>query len=105
MRNSAGRIVGLCYSTNSKDEKRVNAIYVLPEYQGKGVEKMLMSEALQWIGDDETVYLNVATFNEKAIGFYRRFGFETTRNMPEEFRDFGGKMKVIPETEMVRKGK
>jgi ribosomal protein S18 acetylase RimI-like enzyme len=48
------------------------------EWQGKKVAHRLMEHALAWIGDSVPVQLGVIHFNERAIAFYKKFGFEDT---------------------------
>ena len=96
------KIVGFC-SAYKRDHARIQAIYVLPEYQGKGVGAKLMQTALEWIGEGKDVYIDVASYNQKAISFYEKFGFKKTgREFTDEmFRFPSG--AIIPETEMVRR--
>ena len=100
VRNSWGQIVGMCAVYNVLENKRIRAIYVDPEFHGKNLGRMLLSEAINYLGQDSKIYLTVATYNEHAIGFYEKFGFKFNRNMPEEDRFIPG--KVIPELEMIR---
>jgi ribosomal protein S18 acetylase RimI-like enzyme len=62
------------------DEKlpEIDWLIVGPEWQGKGVAHRLMEQALVWIGDGVPVQRGVVHFNARAIGFYRKFGFEDT---------------------------
>jgi ribosomal protein S18 acetylase RimI-like enzyme len=48
------------------------------EWQGKKVAHRLMEQALACVGDDVPVQLGVIHFNERAIAFYKKFGFEDT---------------------------
>ena len=57
----------------------VERIYVLEEFQGKGVGKALMNHAISLgraFGKDY-LWLGVWEFNYKAQAFYRGFGMET----------------------------
>jgi ribosomal protein S18 acetylase RimI-like enzyme len=47
-------------------------------WQGRKVAHRLMEQALAWIGDSVPVRLGVIHFNERAIAFYKKFGFEDT---------------------------
>ena len=52
------------------------AIYVLQSYQGKKVGLQLMLEALNKLKDYPTIALWVLKGNEKAVSFYKKFGFQ-----------------------------
>ncbi len=97
-----GKVVGMTAPGFINGQRRIGAIYVLPEAQGKGVGSGLMRKALEWHGTTEDIYLAVASYNQNAIDFYKRFGFEPTdRAIKDEGDVFGGKQ--IPEIEMILK--
>jgi len=54
-------------------------LYVLQEYHGKKVGAQLMAECLTFAAEAgyETLWLGVWEHNQKAIAFYRKWGFET----------------------------
>lgn len=49
---------------------------VHPDHHGSGVAGALMEAGVAWLGADKPLWLNVLRYNERAIRFYRRFGFE-----------------------------
>lgn len=53
----------------------VFAIYVLSQYYGKQVGYRLMKAAIGMLPDCKEIVVWVLEGNERAIGFYRRFGF------------------------------
>ena len=53
----------------------VYAIYLLEEYQGRGIGYRLMCEACEKLKTYDRIALWVLEGNEKAIRFYERFGF------------------------------
>ena len=71
----AERIIGFCLAKKEETQNRIQAIYVLPEYQGRGIGKQLLQTALEWLGSQQEIVLNVASYNHQAITFYRSFGF------------------------------
>jgi GNAT superfamily N-acetyltransferase len=84
------------------EHQRLGALYVLPEYQGRGLGGALLSAALEAIGPERDVYLHVASFNIRAIDFYRRHGFvETGVDTTGSTVTAAG--VAIPEFEMVRR--
>ena len=54
----------------------VYAIYLLKEYYGKGAGTALMNEALSRMNKYERAAVWVLQGNERAIGFYRKCGFD-----------------------------
>jgi ribosomal protein S18 acetylase RimI-like enzyme len=66
-------------------------LYVLPEYQGKGVGKALLDRAIAALPAGTTeLLLDVLITNEPAIGFYRKSGFGAAERTPG--RDLGDKV-------------
>lgn len=96
-----GKVVGFTAPGFIDGQRRIGAIYVLPEAQGKGVGSALMKQALSWHGNSDDIYLRVATYNHNAINFYKGFGFEETGNSitDQTAKDRG--IVEIPEIEMV----
>jgi ribosomal protein S18 acetylase RimI-like enzyme len=68
-------VIGFVSARKDPGTNAITALYVDPEYQGKGIGKTLMSAALDWLGNGRSVRLNVVRYNEKAIQFYSSFGF------------------------------
>jgi len=52
-------------------------IYVRKEYQGRGVGRFLMEQALELVqqAGKEYIWLGVWEHNERALGFYKGYGF------------------------------
>lgn len=101
----ADRIVGLCRMIRHKDKNQLIAIYVLPEYQGKGVGISLWHNAQKFFDGTKDTIVQVATYNKNAIEFYKKLGFQDTG---KRLKDDKFKMKngaIIPEMELVIKVK
>ncbi|TDO49996.1 ribosomal protein S18 acetylase RimI-like enzyme [Kribbella sp. VKM Ac-2527] len=63
-------------------------LYVLPEYQARGVGKALLDAAIEALPEDANeLLLDVLVGNAKAIGFYRKNGFGPAQRKPS--RDLG----------------
>lgn len=96
-----GIVVGFVAPGIRDGQRRIGAIYVLPEAQGKGVGGKLLRRAIEWHGRDEDIFLHVASYNQNAINFYKNNGFtETGRDIVDDVAQLSGD-KEIPEIEMV----
>jgi ribosomal protein S18 acetylase RimI-like enzyme len=97
---AAGQMVGFVAPSFFDGQWRVGALYVLPEAQGQHTGSALMRAALGWLGEGRDLYCHVAEYNDRAISFYRRFGFGLTGR---RFDDAGSPPGArIPELEMLR---
>jgi ribosomal protein S18 acetylase RimI-like enzyme len=96
------RIIGFVSASKDKDCNHIRALYILPDYQGKGIGKQLMQTALGWLGNNLKISLDVVTYNEKAINFYRKFGF--VENGPTQTCEAGNLAngKHLPEIGMIK---
>lgn len=75
-----GKIVGFACYGQSRNEDLDNAgeifaIYVLKEYQNKGIGKMLMDACFHALKDYKKIVVWALSTNDKAIGFYKHLGF------------------------------
>lgn len=96
---SDGEVIGFVRaSTNEDKTKQLEAIYVRPDMIGTGVGSELMKLAMDWAGDEQ-VTLKVARYNDRAIRFYQRFGFEKVEGSEGMFKD------VIPDMKMRKEAK
>jgi len=95
-------VVGVCRVIKEDKLNKLEAIYVLPEFQGQGIGKMFWIEALKFWNNDKIIIVQVASYNSNAIRFYERLGFVDTG---KRFTDENLKMPVsgilIPEMELV----
>ena len=56
---------------------RIHWVSILPEYQGQGLAKPLLSEAMNVLAKHhQKVYLDSSTKNDRAINMYLSYGFE-----------------------------
>ena len=93
-------VVGIIVVTLHPDKNQLQAIYILPEYQGKGIGKKLWDEAQKYLDHTKNSIVHVATYNKNAIGFYERLGFKDTgkRWKDNEFKLKSG--SIIPQMEL-----
>lgn len=105
MAKDKGEIIGFCSAKKTDEVSRIWTLYILPEHQGRGIGKQLMSAGLKWLGNDTDIYLDVASYNNRAIRFYEGFGFVASgREVASPVSSLPSGAS-IPEIEMVRKAK
>lgn len=95
------KVIGVCSAVSRPDKNQLQSIYILPEYQGKGIGTLLWREAQGHFDINKDTIVQVATYNTGAIEFYKKLGFqETGKQYPnEKFKMKSG--AKIPETEMI----
>lgn len=100
-----GNVVGICRLFLHSNKNQLQAIYVLPKFQGKGVGKALWLEAQAHLNFALPTFVEVVAKNANAIAFYKRLGFkETGRTWSDErFRMKSG--AIFVETELVMEPK
>ena len=96
-------VIGVALLIKKEDVNQLQMIYVLPEYQGKGVGSMLWNEIKKFCDPSKDTIVQVASYNKNAISFYEKLGFVDNG---KRWSDEKWKMKsgaTIPEMEMVIK--
>lgn len=71
-----GTDVGFISTSNSPDTLKVNQIYILPDYQGRGIGTACMRGIIDDANfEQKPVTLQVLRINTRATAFYERLGF------------------------------
>ena len=96
-------IVGACTVIRNEDSNHLRTLYVLPEFQNKGIGTKLWEKAMEFIDPKKDTFVQVADYTHNAINFYKKLGFVDTgkRTMQES-----GRLKsvaIIIDMEMMRK--
>ena len=92
---SDGNVVGFsCIGKNCDTENtnEIIAIYLLKEYQGKGLGYALMNKSLSMLPPNARIILWVLNDNEKAINFYKKVGFDFNGN--KKLLSFGTELQM-----------
>ena len=72
-----GRLAGFVIATvHAEDNRELDWLMVDPDFHGTGIAPPLMRAGMEWLGTDRPMWLNVVRHNARAIGFYRKHGFE-----------------------------
>ena len=77
------RVVGFC--TANAETKSIWALFIYPEYEGRGLGRLLMEAAVDWLwskGTDQ-IWLTTET-NTRADGFYRHLGWQRGETVYED---------------------
>lgn len=98
------RVVGLCRVFLKDNYNELQAIYILPEYQNKGIGGMLWDKVVGSFSVEKDTIVHVATYNKSAISFYEKLGFvDSGKRFTEERHKMPISGVVIPEMELVIK--
>jgi ribosomal protein S18 acetylase RimI-like enzyme len=88
VKDEAGQIVGFGHAKREKDgSPRIDALYVLKSAQGTGLGSELMDQMLAWTGEGQPVDLQVVSYNDHAIEFYKKRGFKVVEGSEEKWKD------------------
>lgn len=74
------RIVAFCHAQKAGGGQgnRLKSLYVLPEFQGRGIGSLLWNEVKNFFDPASAITTDVATQNSRAIAFYENLGFKDT---------------------------
>lgn len=97
------KIVGFCFCVKSEEKNQLQAIYILPEYQRRGIGKKLWERSLDFFDTHKDIVVEVADYNTPAIKFYESLGFTDSGKRNEHLKLKSG--AIIPEMEMIIKGR
>lgn len=96
-----GKVVGVCRIVIRERCNQLQAIYILPEYQRKGIGSLLWNEIKKFFDPTKDTIVQVATYNTNAINFYEKLGFvDTGKRFTEERHRMPVSGVLIPEMEM-----
>jgi ribosomal protein S18 acetylase RimI-like enzyme len=89
-----GKIVGFVNFSSVKEdgETELGAIYLYPEYQGKGIGTALLQEGINNLKDVKKVFINVEKDNTIGTKFYEAKGFEVVSEFDDNLNGHITKM-------------
>ena len=82
VKNIHGDIVGFMHAHKEAEFTELDAIYLLNEAKGTGIGTRLMEEFLSWSDKSKPCFLEVFSFNDHALEFYKKHGFVKTEKPP-----------------------
>ncbi len=86
---AANRLAGFVIATrHGEADLELDWLMVHPDFHGTDVAAALMRHGIAWLGEANPIWLSVIRYNERAIRFYRRFGFASvpTKHFPVDRR-------------------
>ncbi|MCC6508675.1 MAG: GNAT family N-acetyltransferase [Pirellulaceae bacterium] len=71
--------LSLPVDTGGRRAVELKQLYVIRPYHGRGVAGLLMDKFVQWARDQQAddLYVSCWSGNDRALAFYKRYGFET----------------------------
>jgi len=95
-----GKVVGFANYSTVRDGGKVElaAIYLYPEYQGKGIGTALIQQAVKELKGIKEIYINVEKANKIGMNFYEAKGFEIVKESDLEFDGH-----ILKQVRMVKK--
>ncbi len=98
-------VVGACTVIRNEKNNHLRTLYILPEYQNKGIGTKLWNKTLEFFDPKKDTIVQVADYTENAINFYKKLGFvDTGKRTPQESGSFKSGATII-DMEMIRKAK
>ena len=70
-------LVGVVILISHTDKNQLKAIYIMPEYQGKGIGSLLWKRAQEELPNKKWI-VHCASYNARAIKVYEKWGFKDT---------------------------
>ncbi len=98
-----GTVVGFCIVVKGGTTNKLGAVYLLPTYQGKGLGKKLITQTLDWLGNEKDITVDVVAYNKKAIQVYEHLGFTMVGPTPAQDVATLASGKIMPEVRMVKR--
>lgn len=73
-----GRIIGSVLATHDGRKGWINRLAVDPEFQGRGIAKMLVEEAEKWFFENgiEIFACLIEEWNQRSMNFFKKMGYK-----------------------------
>jgi len=101
-KDEENKIVGCCFANKDGEVNRVEALFVLEDFQGTGLAQKIYDSVYQLLNHTHDTFLDVFSGNSKAIKFYKKVGFSETgkKFFDERFVDSNGDKLEIMEMKL-----
>ena len=91
VKDEAGKVQGFMHAHRTNKSVSLNAVYLTDSLKGTGVAHKLMEHVLEFAGN-LPIELQTATYNNRAIKFYEKYGFVIGETEPDWFH---GKVPIL----------
>ena len=91
-------VVGMIHVTLLEGGQRLEALYVDKAYHGQGTAQQLVDQAFQDFDLTRPIVLEAVTYNDRAIRFYQKNGFEIVPGSEHLYKE------MLPSITMIRQG-
>jgi 3-isopropylmalate/(R)-2-methylmalate dehydratase large subunit len=82
------KVVGWCVGHSLENTENAElAIYIFPEYQSMGIGIRLMKACMKELSNYPKVIIESVTYNERAVSFYKKIGFEIVDEYKKSYSD------------------
>ncbi|MEI6040119.1 MAG: GNAT family N-acetyltransferase [Candidatus Berkelbacteria bacterium] len=92
------KIVGFGGAKKGEHENDFSVIYILPEYQRKGIGQAFANKVFAWLGIDKPIQVELISCNKQALVFYEKLGFTDPRITEPLMFNNGKKVELIKMT-------
>ncbi len=96
------KLIGYICAAKEVEYNKIRSIYILPEFERKGIGQKLMEKAVDYFNNDKPIKLTVAIYNNKAISFYEKLGFKKGQKLEQNPEGHFVSGHQIPEMEMMK---
>lgn len=92
------KIVGFAGAKKGEHENDFSVVYILPEYQRKGIGQAFAAKVFTWLGSEKPIKIELASCNKQAMNFYEKLGFTDPKTIEPLILNNGKKVEIIKMT-------
>jgi len=79
-------ILGMAHASVIDGSQHLEAMYTDKSQHGTGLAQKMMDSVFEWLDLSKPIVLEVASYNKRAIAFYRKYGFEIDEGSEQMFK-------------------
>ncbi|MHB8443332.1 MAG: GNAT family N-acetyltransferase [Patescibacteria group bacterium] len=97
----SNKVVGYSIVKARNFRKSIDTLYIDKNHQGNGLGSILINKMIEKL-NSKKIYVNVISYNKKAIGFYEKHGFIYKKKQKPIVLERLNPKIYVPQIEMVR---